>query len=82
LSLRAQRRVSAVCPILAEEGHGPRFFASLKLEILLPDNAADRVVTTIQQTVKTDKIGDGKIFVPAINRAVRIRTAEPEEAAV
>ena len=43
---------------------------------------ADQVVETIQTTAKTDKIGDGKIFVLDVNQAVRVRTGESNEDAL
>jgi len=58
------------------------FVPKMKLEIVAADDMVDRVVKTIQETAKTGKIGDGKIFVWPIKRAVRIRTAEVDEAAV
>ena len=58
------------------------FVPKIKLEIVVADDVVDRVVKTIQETAKTGKIGDGKIFVWPISRAVRIRTAEADEAAV
>ena len=58
------------------------FVPKIKLEIVVADDVLDRVVKVIQETAKTGKIGDGKIFVWAIDRAVRIRTAEVNEAAV
>ncbi len=58
------------------------FVPKIKLEIVVADDAVDRVIKAIQETAKTGKIGDGKIFVWAIDRAMRIRTAEMNEAAV
>ena len=58
------------------------FVPKMKLEIVVADDMVDRVVKAIQETAKTGKIGDGKIFVWPIKRAVRIRTAEVDEAAV
>jgi len=58
------------------------FVPKIKLEIVVADEAVDRVVKAIQETAKTGKIGDGKIFVIPISRAMRIRTAETGEAAV
>lgn len=52
------------------------FLPKLKLEIAVPDNDADRVVETIVETASSGRIGDGKIFVTALERAVRIRTGE------
>ncbi|HXI82500.1 MAG TPA: P-II family nitrogen regulator [Verrucomicrobiae bacterium] len=58
------------------------FVPKIKLEIVVGDEAVDRVVKAIQETAKTGKIGDGKIFVWPISKAMRIRTAETGEAAV
>ncbi|AKS43077.1 P-II family nitrogen regulator [Wenzhouxiangella marina] len=52
------------------------FLPKLKLEIAVPDADADRVVETIVETAASGRIGDGKIFVTTIDRAVRIRTGE------
>ena len=43
---------------------------------------ADEVVETIRKTAKTDKIGDGKIFVLDVDQAVRVRTGELNEDAL
>ncbi|MDZ7791126.1 MAG: P-II family nitrogen regulator [Xanthomonadales bacterium] len=52
------------------------FLPKLKLEIAVPDDDADRVVETIVETASSGRIGDGKIFVSDVERAVRIRTGE------
>ncbi|MGY6553368.1 MAG: P-II family nitrogen regulator [Wenzhouxiangella sp.] len=52
------------------------FLPKLKLEIVVPDDQAERVVETIVETAASGRIGDGKIFVSSIERAVRIRTGE------
>jgi nitrogen regulatory protein PII len=48
----------------------------LKLEIAVKDEALDEVIETIVSTAKTNKIGDGKIFVINLMQAIRIRTSE------
>jgi nitrogen regulatory protein P-II 1 len=58
------------------------FIPKIKLEIVISDSLAPKVVNTIEQVAKTGKIGDGKIFVYSIDEAVRIRTGERGEAAV
>ena len=58
------------------------FIPKIKLEIVVADDAVDRVVKVIQETAKTGKIGDGKIFVWPLKMVMRIRTAEVNEAAV
>lgn len=58
------------------------FLPKVKIELVLPDNRADAAVAAIVKAAKTGKIGDGKIFVSAVQEAVRIRTDEKGEAAV
>jgi nitrogen regulatory protein P-II 2 len=52
------------------------FLPKLKIEVAVPDNLAEQVVEAITKAAHTGKIGDGKIFVCEIERAVRIRTGE------
>ncbi|MGY6630921.1 MAG: P-II family nitrogen regulator [Wenzhouxiangella sp.] len=52
------------------------FLPKLKLEIAVADEDAERVVETIVETASSGRIGDGKIFVTQLERAVRIRTGE------
>ncbi len=52
------------------------FIPKVKLEIAVSDEIVGKVVETIQNTAKTGRIGDGKIFVIALEEAVRIRTGE------
>jgi nitrogen regulatory protein PII len=54
----------------------------VKIEVVVADAIAARVVETIQQTAHTGSIGDGKIFVADISSAVRIRTGETDETAL
>jgi nitrogen regulatory protein P-II 1 len=58
------------------------FVPKMKLEIVVSDALAEQVVDTIQKTAKTDKIGDGKIFVVDVLQAVRVRTGEMNEDAI
>jgi nitrogen regulatory protein P-II 1 len=58
------------------------FVPKVKLEIVVSDGMADQVVETISTTAKTDKIGDGKIFVLDVSQAVRVRTGETNEDAI
>jgi nitrogen regulatory protein P-II 1 len=53
-----------------------------KLEIAVADGLVDQVCRVIIKTARTGKIGDGKIFVSAIEQAVRIRTGDIAERAV
>jgi len=52
------------------------FVPKVKLEIVVADSMAEQVVNTITTTAKTDKIGDGKIFVIDVESAVRVRTGD------
>ena len=58
------------------------FVPKVKLEIAVPDSLADEVVSVIAKTAKTDKIGDGKIFVLDLESALRVRTGETNEDAL
>jgi nitrogen regulatory protein P-II 1 len=58
------------------------FIPKVKLEIVVPDNMVQKVVSTIQESAKTGKIGDGKIFVSTLEEVVRIRTGETGESAI
>lgn len=52
------------------------FIPKVKLEIAIPDEMVAKVVETIQNTAKTGRIGDGKIFILPLDEALRIRTGE------
>ncbi|OGW10209.1 MAG: transcriptional regulator [Nitrospinae bacterium RIFCSPLOWO2_12_39_16] len=52
------------------------FLPKVKLEIIVTDDLAEKVINTIMNTAKTGRIGDGKIFVQNIEDAIRIRTGE------
>lgn len=52
------------------------FLPKIKLDIAIPAEMEDQVVEAIQMAAATGRIGDGKIFVSDISRAVRIRTGE------
>jgi nitrogen regulatory protein PII len=52
------------------------FVPKIRIEILVEDQAADRVVGTIESAARTGEIGDGKIVVVPVEQVVRIRTGE------
>ena len=58
------------------------FLPKIKVELVIADAQAERAVEAIVKSAKTGKIGDGKVFVSAIEEAVRIRTEEKGEKAV
>ena len=54
------------------------FLPKIKIEVAVSDELVDRVIETITAAARTGKIGDGKIFVSSIEKAVRIRTGETD----
>ena len=52
------------------------FLPKVKIEVALDDDQVEPAIAAIIDAAKTDKIGDGKIFVSAIEQAIRIRTGE------
>ncbi|MBI5025873.1 MAG: P-II family nitrogen regulator [Nitrospirae bacterium] len=58
------------------------FVPKVKIEIIVSDAMASKVVSTIEEKAKTGKIGDGKIFVSSVEETIRIRTGEKGEAAI
>ena len=58
------------------------FLPKVKIEVVVADDKVESVVKSILTTAKTGKIGDGKIFVFAVDQAIRIRTEETAEKAV
>ena len=52
------------------------FLPKVKVEIVLPDDQVDEAVEAIIAAARTEKIGDGKIFVSPVEQAIRIRTGE------
>ena len=58
------------------------FLPKVKVEVILQESQIDRAIEAIVKAARTGKIGDGKIFVTAVEQVVRIRTGESGEAAV
>jgi len=58
------------------------FIPKVKLEIVVAEAMAEKVVATIMEKAKTGKIGDGKIFISKIEDVIRIRTGEKGESAI
>ena len=52
------------------------FLPKIKIEVILSDNQTEEAINAIIEAAKTDKIGDGKIFVTNVEQAIRIRTGE------
>jgi len=58
------------------------FVPKVRIEIVVDDGRAERVVESIRLSAETGKIGDGKIFVLNVSQAVRIRTGETGDEAL
>ena len=59
-----------------------QFLPKTMIEVAVSDSQTDKALEAIQRAAKTGQIGDGKIFVSSIERAVRIRTGEVDDGAV
>jgi nitrogen regulatory protein P-II 2 len=58
------------------------FLPKIKIEVVVPSELVDAVVDAIATAARTEKIGDGKVFVLDVERALRIRTGETDQAAL
>ena len=58
------------------------FLPKVKIEVAVTDNMVESAIEAIVKSARTGKIGDGKIFVTAVEQVVRIRTGEIDEAAI
>jgi nitrogen regulatory protein P-II 1 len=58
------------------------FLPKVKMEVVVPDELASIAITAILKSAKTGEVGDGKIFVSAVEEAIRVRTEEVGNAAL
>jgi nitrogen regulatory protein P-II 1 len=58
------------------------FLPKVKIEVVLADNMVETAIEAITNAARTDKIGDGKIFVSTVEQAIRIRTGETGDDAI
>jgi nitrogen regulatory protein P-II 1 len=58
------------------------FLPKIKLEVVIGDDRVEAALTAIIKAAKTGKIGDGKLFVSAVEQVIRIRTEEKGQSAV
>ena len=58
------------------------FLPKIKIELVLADNQVEAAIGAIVKSARTGKIGDGKVFISAIEEAVRIRTDERGDSAI
>jgi nitrogen regulatory protein P-II 2 len=58
------------------------FVPKTRIEVAVRRDLVDQVIESIVKAAKTGKVGDGKIFITDINRVIRIRTGETDDAAL
>lgn len=58
------------------------FLPKIKLELVIAEDQLDACLEAVTSSARTGKIGDGKIFVSSVERVIRIRTGEEDEAAI
>jgi len=58
------------------------FLPKVKIEVVLADDMVEAAIEAIVGAARTDKIGDGKIFVSAVEQSIRIRTGETGDDAI
>ncbi len=58
------------------------FLPKVKIEIVVSDSMAEKIVEAVKTAAHTGKIGDGKIFVTQVDSALRVRTGETGDAAI
>jgi len=58
------------------------YLTKIKLELVVKDADVDAIVSRIVEAARTGEVGDGKIFVSPVSRAIRIRTGEEDEQAL
>jgi len=58
------------------------FLPKVKIEVVVSSGSVDKAVEAIVRAARTGQIGDGKIFVSAIDHAVRVRTGETDDSAI
>jgi len=58
------------------------FLPKIKVEVVVPTDLVSRVVEAIKENAYTGQIGDGKIFILPVEKAIRIRTGEEDEDAI
>jgi nitrogen regulatory protein PII len=58
------------------------FVPKTRVEVAVKGDLVERVVEAVVKSARTGKVGDGKIFITAIERAIRIRTGETDDSAI
>ncbi len=79
---RSQRHQRGHTEIYRGAEYAVSFIPKVMVEVAVPASLVERVIDAIMKSACTGQIGDGKIFVAGIDRAVRIRTGETDHAAL
>ena len=58
------------------------FMPKVKIEVVVADETADKVVDAVVNSARTGQVGDGKIFISNVEKVIRIRTGEEDESAI
>ncbi|EJW12215.1 Nitrogen regulatory protein P-II [Rhodovulum sp. PH10] len=58
------------------------FLPKVRIDVVVEDDQVDTIIEAIRGSARTERIGDGKIFVASVERAIRIRTGETDVAAL
>ena len=58
------------------------FIPKIKVEVVVPEELLEQALEKIEESAKTGKLGDGKIFVTSVERVIRVRTGEENEDAI
>jgi nitrogen regulatory protein P-II 2 len=74
--------VRKACRAYRGAEYSVNFLPKVKIDVAIADDQLDEVIDVISKAAYTGKIGDGKIFVAELQRVIRIRTGEADEAAL
>jgi nitrogen regulatory protein P-II 1 len=76
MQVRGSGRQKGHCELYRGDDHAVNLLTKVKLEVLAPDDRIGEIISTLQATASTGRIGDGKIFVRPVEEVIRIRTGE------
>jgi nitrogen regulatory protein PII len=80
--IRGYGRTHGQTEVYRGSAYTVEFIPKVRIEVAVPDQLVEQVLTALELSGKTGKIGDGKVFVYPIDEALRIRTGERGEAAI
>ncbi len=76
------RASERTCRAVPGAEYSVNFLPKVKIDVAIADDQLDEVIDIVSKAAYTGKIGDGKIFVAELQRVIRIRTGEADEAAL